>query len=337
MLKWGILGTGSIAHTFAKSLEITDKGQLVAVGSRSLKTAKKFAESFQVPYSFGSYEALLANDQVDIVYIATPHPQHYELALLAARSGKHMLIEKPMAMCTQQVETILKTAKECNVFVMEAYMYKCHPQTKQLVDMIHSGAIGQVKVIRAQFSFDGRSLGPSSRLWLNQLGGGAILDIGGYPMSFARLVAGTNPIKIKATGHVQPETQVDEWSNACLEFEGHITAQLFAGIFADADSSVEVLGSEGVLKVDNLWRPDLTQLGPVQIEWTTYGKSMQVVPVVLEQTDLYVYEIESVTKAILEGKLECHDMSWEDSLGQVRAMDAWRHEIGLYYAEDKKA
>ncbi|KAI8356214.1 hypothetical protein BD560DRAFT_437986 [Blakeslea trispora] len=336
MLKWGILGTGSIAHTFAKSLEKTDKGKLVAVGSRSMETAKRFAESFHVPYYFSSYEALLVSDQVDIVYIATPHPQHYELAMLAARSGKHMLIEKPMAMNVEQVEAIFKAAKEHQVFVMEAYMYRCHPQTKQLVHMIRSDAIGKVKVIRAQFSFDGRPLGPTSRLWVNQLGGGAILDIGGYPMSFARLIAGTDPIKIKATGYVQPETQVDEWSHACLEFEGHITAQLFAGIFADADSSVEVLGDKGVLKVVNLWRPDLTQLGPVQIEWTVYGKPMEIVPVAIEQNDLYVYEIESVTEAVVAGKLECDDMSWEDSLGQVRAMDAWRYDIGLYYAEDKQ-
>ncbi|KAG1085875.1 hypothetical protein G6F42_021213 [Rhizopus arrhizus] len=238
MLKWGIIGTGNIAHTFAKALQVAKKGELVAVGSRSVATAEKFAQEFNIKHSFGSYNELLGFDQVDIVYICTPHPQHYDLALTTAKAGKHMLIEKPMAMTEAQIKSILDTAKEHNVFVMEAYMYRCHPQTLKVVELIQSGAIGQVKLIRANFSFDGRPLGPSSRLWRNELGGGAIMDIGGYPMSFCRLIAGVandksgqysgggaNPIKVKATGYIQPDTKVDEWSNASVEFEGNITAQ----------------------------------------------------------------------------------------------------------------
>ncbi|KAI7904647.1 uncharacterized protein BX663DRAFT_535550 [Cokeromyces recurvatus] len=346
MLRWGIIGTGNIAHTFARAIQASKSNELVAVGSRSMDTARKFAEEFNVQYSFGSYESLLAFDGIDIVYISTPHPYHYELALASAKANKHMLIEKPMAINEIQVKTILETAKEHNTFVMEAYMYRCHPQTLKLVDLIQSGVIGQVKFIRAHFSFDGRPLGPTSRLWRNELGGGAIMDIGGYPLSFARLiakVANNNNNKknysrlvkkIKATGYIQPDTQVDEWSNASIEFEGNITAQLFTGIFADTDSSVEVLGSEGMLKVVNLWRPDLPQLGPVQIEYTEYGKEMKIIPVELEETNLFAYEADAVADAIAQGQLECKYMNWQDSLDQANAMDAWRKEIGLKYKED---
>lgn len=156
-------------------------------------------------------------------------------------------------------------------------------------------------------------------------------------MSFARLVANKNSVvQLKATGSIQPDTQVDEWSSASLEFENHITAQLFTGIFADTDSSVEVLGSEGSLKVVNLWRPDLTQLGPVQIEYTKYGNPTEIIPIELEETNLFVYEADAVADAIAKGQLECKYMNWQDTLEQVRAMDKWRQEIGLKYKEDNE-
>jgi predicted dehydrogenase len=184
-LRWGIAGTGNIAHTFAKALKVAKKGNLVAVGSRSKATALGFGKEFELDENncFGSYSDLWTCPHVDIVYISTPHPQHYELAISAAKAGKHILIEKPMGMTEKQVESIIATAKEHKVFAMEAYMYRCHPQTIKLVELIKSGLIGSVKFIRASFSFEGVSLGPTSRLWRNELGGGAILDIGGCKLS----------------------------------------------------------------------------------------------------------------------------------------------------------
>lgn len=162
------------------------------------------------------------------------------------------------------------------------------------------------------------------------------------PMSFCRLIAGieknatssANPIQIKATGYIQPDTQVDEWSNASLEFEGNITAQLFTGIFSDSDCSVEILGSDGSVKVKNLWRPDLPQLGAVEIEYTQYGKDMVIVPVELEETNIFAIEADAVADAVLQGQKECKYMTWNDTLGQIQAMDAWRKDIGLKYQED---
>jgi predicted dehydrogenase len=160
-------------------------------------------------------------------------------------------------------------------------------------------------------------------------------------MSFSRLIAGieknaiANPTLIKATGHIQPDTKVDEWSNASLAFEGGITAQLFTGIFSDSDCSVEVLGSDGSAKVNNLWRPDLPQLGAVEIEYTRYGQDKVIVPVELEETNIFAIEADAVADAVLEGKHECKFMTWEDTLGQIEAMDTWRKDIGLKYQEDE--
>ena len=180
-LKWGIIGTGSIAHTFAIGLKKAKKGELVAIGSRAKETAVKFGSQYGVPEAkcYATYADLLKDSSVDIVYISTPHPQHCEVAIQTVQAKKHVLVEKPFALNEEEATHILAAAKENDVFLMEAYMYRCHPQTRKIVELVQNGAIGEVKLIRANFAFDGRPLGATSRLWRNELGGGAILDIGG--------------------------------------------------------------------------------------------------------------------------------------------------------------
>ncbi|KAI8139419.1 hypothetical protein BJV82DRAFT_627187 [Fennellomyces sp. T-0311] len=341
-LRWGIIGTGSIAHTFAIGLSKAKKGELVAVGSRAKETAVNFGSKYGVAADkcYSTYADLLKDPSVDIVYIATPHPQHCDVAIQTVQAKKHALVEKPFAMNEEEATRILAAAKENDVFLMEAYMYRCHPQTRKIVELVEGGAIGDVKVIRANFAFNGYEHSPDSRLWRNELGGGAIMDIGGYPMSFSRLIAGVasktgfkNPTEIKAVGHVQPETKVDEWAIASLAFDNNISAQLFTGIFADTDSSVFVMGSKGSIKAPSLWRPDI--MGPVYIELTEAGKEPQKVPFDLPEPDLYAIEADAVADAVLQGEKQCKYMTWEDSMGQVRAMDKWRKEIGLVYPADQ--
>ncbi|ORZ25336.1 hypothetical protein BCR42DRAFT_485522 [Absidia repens] len=346
-LRWGILGTGNIANTFATALKVAKKGSLMAVGSRSKESAVAFGQTYglEPAQCHGSYEAVLQDPSVDIVYICSPHPCHHAMAIQAAQAKKHMLVEKPIAMTEKQVHGIIEACRSNNVFLMEAYMYRCHPQTRLLVDLVRAGdKIGKVKLIRGNFSFDGRSLGPSSRLWRNELGGGAIMDIGGYPMSFARLIAGAsqqkgfaNPIKVKGVGYIQPDTKVDEWAVASLEFEQGVTAQLFTGVFADSDCGVEVIGSEGTFKVPNLWRPDLAVLGPVQIEYKSHNANTktEIIPVPLEETNLFAIEADAVADALADKQQQCKYMTLDDTLGQVRAMDQWRQEVGLRYQEDQ--
>lgn len=343
-LKWGIIGTGNIAHTFAIGLQASKTGKLVAVGSRAKESAEKFGKEFGLAAEqcYATYDDLLKDSNVDIVYISTPHPQHYDVAIQAANAGKNILVEKPFGVNEREVVSVIEAAKKNNVFLMEAFMYRCHPQTVKLAEMVKDGVIGQVKIIRGNMSFNGFELGPDSRLWRNELAGGAMLDIGVYPMSFSRLVAGAaqgkafvEPKQIKGVGHVQPDTKVDEYAIASLEFENGIVAQLFTGIFADSEWAVQVIGSKGHIRVPNLWRPDLTAMGPIQIEVTEFGKETQIIPVPLEQTNLFAIEADAVAEDLLAGRKECRYMTWDDSLGQVRAMDEWRRQIGLSFPADQ--
>ncbi|KAI8059648.1 hypothetical protein BC940DRAFT_313262 [Gongronella butleri] len=346
-LRWGILGTGNIAKTFAKALQVAKHGELVAVGSRSRASAVAFGKDhghLAESQCYGSYDEVLKDANVDIVYICSPHPQHHAMALQAARAKKHMLVEKPLAMTQRQVEDIVAACKENGVFLMEAYMYRCHPQTQALVNAIRDGTIGDVHLIRANFTYDGIPFGPESRLWRNEMGGGALMDIGGYPMSLARLLAGAaqgrgfaNPKEIKAVGRVPSDSKVDEYAMASLAFDGQVSAQLFVSILADLDSAVEVWGSKGSIRVPNLWRPDLAVLGPVQLEVKKHGEEKQVIAVPLSETNLFAYEVDAIADALLtQAKLECSAMSHDDTLGQAAAMDAWRREIGLVYQEDSQ-
>ncbi|CAO3679970.1 unnamed protein product [Umbelopsis ramanniana] len=247
-----------------------------------------------------------------------------------------------MAMNEKEAVQIIDAAKDNNVFFMEGYMYRCHPQTRKLCEIVNQGLIGDVKLIRASFSYDGTTFGPESRVWNNELGGGALLDIGGYPLSLARLVAGaarssafSNPDSIQAIGKLS-STNVDEWTIANLSFSNNeIGAQLFTGIFADSDCTAEVIGSDGTVRLSSPWRPDVPEMGKPTIILTKSGEA----PTTVEDytslgTSIFVFEAEEVSSAILAGQKECFFMSWEDSIGQVKAMDEWRRQIGLKYATD---
>src|SRR5437667_3295822 len=237
-LAWGILGTGAIAKTFAKGVIGSTSGVLAAVGSRTSESAESFGKQFAIParHRHGSYDELLADASVQAVYIATPHPLHAQWAIAAASAKKHVLVEKPIALNAAEAMAIVEAAIANDVFLMEAFMYRCHPQTHELIKLIQSGAIGQVRVIQASFSFHWpRPFNADSRLTSNALGGGGILDVGCYPVSFARLIAGVardkpfeNPIEVKAAGHLG-EAGTDEWSAAVMKFRGDVIAQVSAG------------------------------------------------------------------------------------------------------------
>ena len=180
-LRWGIIGTGGIAHRFAQGVQHSKTGELIAVGSRRQETADAFAKEFGVPHRHASYEALLADEDVDAIYVSTPHPMHAEWAIKSAEAGKHILCEKPLAINHAEAMAVVEAARENDVFLMEAFMYRCHPQMRRVVELVREGAIGRVCMIQATFSFQGGT-DPKSRLMNNALGGGGILDVGCYPV-----------------------------------------------------------------------------------------------------------------------------------------------------------
>ena len=337
-LQWGIIGTGGIAHAFAEGLARSRTGTLAAVGSRRQESADKFGDEFQLPKRYGSYEALLADSEVDAVYISTPHPMHAEWAIKSAEAGKRILCEKPLALNHAEAMVVMEAAKENDVFLMEAFMYRCHPQTAKLVELVRSGVIGKVGVIQATFSFRAH-FDPEGRLFKHALGGGGILDVGCYCTSMARLIAGAatgrdfaEPLEVKGVGHIG-ESRVDDYAIASLRFPGDILAQLATGVHLSQDNGVRIFGMEGSIFVPSPWIPG-REPQPTTIIVHRSGKAPEEV-VVESDRPLYTIEADTVAEHINQRQASPPAMTWDDTLGNMRALDAWRAAIGLVYEMEK--
>ncbi len=334
-LRWGILGTGRIARHFAAAIASSETGTLAAIGSRTSRQAQAFARNFPAPKVHATYESLLADPDVEAVYISTPHPMHAEWAIRSARAGKHILCEKPIAMNAAEAGAIAAAARESGVFLMEAFMYRCHPQTARLAELIRSGAIGEIRVIEATFSFEG-SLDVESRLYNKSLGGGGILDVGCYTTSMARLVAGAacempflDPISVSGAATFLEKTGVDLWAVAILKFRHGILAKLSCGIGASQPSCARIYGSRGWIEVPNPW--SCGENGePGGLRLCIAGQPCESIATPGGR-GLYVYEIDAAAAAIRAGQRECEFMPVADTLGNMAALDQWRASIGLVY------
>jgi predicted dehydrogenase len=340
-LRWGIIGTGTIAKTFAKGVADSRSGVVAAVGSRDQRSADAFADSFGIPGRHPSYDALLTDPRVQAVYISTPHPMHKAWAVKAAAAGKHMLCEKPIGVNATEAAEIVAAARRHDVFLMEAFMYRCHPQIAKLLDLIRDGTIGQVRVIQATFAFHAPiPYDPTTRLLANDLAGGGILDVGCYPASFCRLVAGAavgrpfaEPTELVASGYLGP-TGVDEWTVASVKFAGppgggDVLAQLSAGVQCEQENVARVYGSEGWLLVPNPWNPSLDG-SPATLVVHRRGEPSREV-VVPTPGPLYALEVDTVADHLAARQAPSPAMSWDDSLGNMRLLDRWRAAIGLRY------
>jgi len=333
-LAWGILGTGNIAKVFAHGVAGSRTGAVVAVGSRGRASAEAFGGQFGIPRRHDSYEALLADPDVRAVYIATPHPLHAEWAIKAAEAGKHVLCEKPLTLNGAQAMAVVEAARRNDVFLMEAFMYRCHPQTARLVELIRAGAIGDVRVISATFSFDVGD-NPTSRLLRNDLGGGGILDVGGYCVSMARLIAGAvggtdgaEPIEVTGCAHIGAASRVDEYAAATLLFPGGVLAQLTTGVRANGDNVVRIVGSRGSILVPEPWVP-ARDGGTTKIIVQRHGEQAPQEIVVETGEGLYALEADTVVAHI--DARQAPAMTWDDTLGNMKTLDRWRAAIGLVY------
>ena len=335
-LRWGILATGSIAGSFAEGVLNSETGQLVAVGSRSQESADKFASQYgDIPNRHANYQDLLDDSEVDAIYIATPHPMHKEWAVKAANSGKHILCEKPIGINESEAKEIIAAAQSNDVFLMEAYMYRCSDQTQKIIEMIKDGAIGEVKSIEASFSFD---IGdnPEGRHLNKSLAGGGILDVGGYPKSLAGLVAGikngvsfSEPVEIKAVGHIG-STGVDEYTSAVVKFDGGITARLSCGVALDEPINASVSGTEGRLFIPFPWKPS-PQGGVTELHLYKSGDDSPEIINVSTEKYLYGAEADAVAEGVKQKEAVYPAMSIDDTLALMRSLDQWRKEIGLVY------
>lgn len=334
-LTWGLISTGAISKRFAKGLAASDTGELLAVASRTQEAADKFGDEFNVPRRYGSYDALLADPDVQAVYISTPHPLHAQWAIRAAEAGKHILCEKPVTLNWPEAMAVVEAARRNDVFFMEAFMYRCHPQTAEIVNLIKDRAIGDVRIIQATFSFNA-GWNPEGRLLNPELGGGGILDVGCYCTSMSRLIAGAalgrdgaaDPIEVKPMGHIG-ESGVDEYATALLKFPNDIIAYLSTGVQLNQENVVRIYGSEGNILIPSPWfcGEDVT----IYVNRND-GASREVN--IKCDKDLYALEADCVAAHIDKRQAPSPTMTPEDTLGNMRTLDAWRCGIGLLYPRE---
>lgn len=333
---WGILGTGNIARKLAAAIRETSSGEIAAVGSRNLDSAKEFAKEFGAERAFGSYDEVLSCEAVEAVYISLPNHLHAEWTMKCAASGKHILCEKPFTVNHVEAERVIGAVRSARVFLMEAFMYRCHPQTAKLVQIVRNGDIGEVRLIQAGFTFN---LGPQydNIRMRSDAAGGSIMDVGCYPVSMARLIAGAahgnpfqNPTEVRGAAQIGSRSRVDELATASLKFPGGCVAALSCGTQVNSDLTLRIWGSEGHVLVPQPWFPGQKS---ARLLVQRNGEDTPTELLVDSPASLYGNEVDYVANAIRTGDLEARtpSMSWADTLGNMTAIDAWRADVGLSF------
>ena len=341
-IRWGIIGPGTIARTFAEGVAHSATGRLVAIATRN-PDRPGLGEGFPGARIVKGYDRLLADPEIDAVYIATPHTSHAEWAIKAVRAGKHVLVEKPMALSAFDAQSIFHEATKAGVFAGEAYMYRFHPQTARLVELVRDGTIGDVRIIRSSFGFDMGGYRAEHRLFANDLAGGGILDVGGYPVSMVCMLAGVaenkpflEPLTVSGAARLG-SSGVDEWASAVLKFPNDIVAEVSCSIMAQQDNVLRIIGSQGRIEVKDFWFASGKQGGVGRIE-IIRGDGQQSIEVE-EKRYLYSFEVDAVGEAIRAGRTEFTfpGMSAEETQANLRVLDRWRASVGLEYGIETAA
>jgi len=333
VFSWGILGTGNIAKKFARDVQELSGHSIAAVGSRSKESADTFGAEFIVQENarYGSYEELLRNPAVNCIYISLPNHLHKEWAIKCARAKKHILCEKPLAVNRGEVDEILDAVKANDVFMMEAFMYRCHPQCFKLRELLKDGAIGEVRMIHGHFGYDMTIKHPDVHKNIrmsNRMAGGALMDVGCYPISFARLAAGCEPVECKAVARIGTISRVDEWTAMSLYFPNGAVASLSCGMQVATENTVTIYGSEGSIHFPTPW------FGPAkEAKFILRRKSGEEIFKIDANKALYAIEAAHVAEHI--SNRQAPAMNWADSIGNVDVIDALRKSIGLRFDCEK--
>jgi predicted dehydrogenase/aryl-alcohol dehydrogenase-like predicted oxidoreductase len=343
--RWGIAGPGAIARNFANGLAESPSARLVAIASRDDARRQDFGDRYRIDqdHRHASYAALFADTGIDAVYISTPHPWHAELAISALRAGKAVLCEKPAGLNAAEVAAVTEVAAETGRFFMEAYMYRLHPQIARVLAVIAAGEIGEICHIRAAFGFAAPRRA-ESRLYDRALAGGGILDVGGYPVSLARLVAGAarglpfaDPAAVAGAGLIGP-TGVDEAAYGTLLFDGGITAEIACAVARAMDNSATIEGTEGRIVIADPWVPG-REAGPSDSSLTITAGGTTRTEVVRDPRMLFAFEAEAASRWIAGGRLQGEGPAptHADSLGNAATLDRWRAAVGYRTIADDPA
>ena len=339
-VRWGIIGTGSIANAFAHSIKYCNHSELSAVFGRNKETLQTFSQKFDVS-GINEIDELVASNAIDAIYIATPHSSHFEYTLQAIKNNKHVLCEKPIAMNHIESMVLFGLAKDRGVFLMEAYMYRTHPQTFNILKNIESLCDTNEKVeINASFGFHAE-IPKDHRLRNPMLGGGAIMDVGCYPLSMSKLLAGhilkkpyADPISIEASGNLD-ETGVDSNSKAHILFSENIEANISCAINEEYENNLEIISGDYKLSVSQPWHCGQFQDGYSSIK--VYSKNKLVDEISFkDEVGLFTREIDHASECILNNKLESDLISHADSQSIMLWLDKWRKELGIKCPHESK-
>ena len=290
-LNWGLLGTARINRSIIPPLRLSVRNNLLAVASRTQEKADAYAKEWSIPRAHGSYEALLADPDIDVIYIPLPNQFHAEWAIKAAEAGKHVLCEKPLALSVADVDAMTSAAEKAGTFLVEAFMYRFHQRTLKIKEMIEAGEIGDVHHVKGAFTFPLNR--PKDVRWDPDLGGGSLWDVGCYPLSFSRYVIGSEPEEVFAYQHVG-DSGIDESFSAQLLFANGVTAQFDSGFRSQFRMHTEVTGSKASLFIPMTFKPE--QRCYIHIQ---RGNNTEYVAV--DGSHLYVDEVEHVADAVLDG------------------------------------
>ncbi|WP_010272610.1 Gfo/Idh/MocA family protein [Paenibacillus senegalensis] len=258
--RWGIVGCAGIAvGACIPGIQQSETGKVVAIASRRLEKAKETAEQAGIGKAYGSYEELLADPELDAVYIPLPNHLHKEWTIKAARAGKHVLCEKPAALNEQEAEEMVQACKEAGVFFAEAFMYRYHPRYDRIKEIIRSGEIGEIRGIHSTFTFNSSGAGENVRFH-REMGGGSLYDVGCYPISVARYLLDKEPEAVTAHAFFSPQHgDVDMMASGLIEFAGGTALTFDCGMWAASRNTLEVLGTLGRIEVPSAYvsRPDM--------------------------------------------------------------------------------
>ena len=311
-LRWGLLGTARINRSLIPALRTSSRNELAAVASRDAAKAGAYAREWGIPRTFGRYEDMLADGDIDVVYNPLPNSLHAEWTIRAARAGKHVLCEKPLAISIEEVDAIARAAREAKVVVAEGLMYRHQTLTREVRAMVERGTLGELRVVRGCFTFP---LTREGDVRLDPaLGGGCLWDLGVYPISYARLMIGAEPVEAFGWQTLGP-TGVDVAFAGQLRFPSNVVLQCDTGFRAAFRRDVEIVGREATLFVPNPFKP-----GPSEPVHLVRGDDRQTIDVAGTEAHLYLGEVEDLADAVLLGRNPA--VSLADSRGTVAAIVA---------------
>jgi predicted dehydrogenase len=329
-IRWGILATGSIAHTFAEDLAMVPSAELAAVGSRSLAKAERFVATYGgTPH--GSYEELVSDPAVDVVYVATPHALHLDNARLALEAGKHVLCEKPLTLDTREAEEMVALSRRHDLFLMEAMWMACHPGIRSLSRQLAEGRFGTPRQLHAELGFR-VDAPPTDRMLDPALGGGALLDMGVYPLTFAHLMLGPAGA-LRAVGDVRstPAGSFDLDVAVVGRYTGGALATMTASMTSWSTRRAHIATDLGRIEVDDFHHPSRIVFTPSDAD---AGGPVEVVPDAPVVGRGYGNEILEVHACLRAGLRESPMVPHEQTLTIMRQMDDLRRQVGVVYAAD---